>query len=59
MVTEETPRTLTIEAAAKQLGISRSLAYNLAARGEFPGLIRLGGRIVVSRAALDRFLSGD
>lgn len=47
--------TLTVEEAARLLGISRALAYELVARGEVPG-IRLGRRIVVPRRALDTLL---
>lgn len=43
--------TLTVEEAAKVLGISRALAYELVARNEIPNL-RLGRRIVVPRRAL-------
>ena len=46
---------LSVEEAANLLGISRSLAYELAARGELP-VLRLGRRIVVPRAALERLL---
>lgn len=56
---DDTRRTLTVEEAAKLLGIGRSLAYELARRGELPGALRLGGRIIVSRAALERFLAAD
>lgn len=52
-------RTVTVEQAARQLGIGRGHAYELARRGELPGVIRLGRRFVVSRAALDRALAGD
>jgi excisionase family DNA binding protein len=55
---EEQPRTISIEAAAKELGIGRSLAYQLARSGELPGVIKLGNRYVISRAALDRLLDG-
>lgn len=47
--------TLTVEEAARLLGISRALAYELVARGEVPS-IRLGRRIVVPRRALDTML---
>jgi excisionase family DNA binding protein len=47
---------LSIEEASSALGISRSLGYELVARGELPA-IRLGRRIVVPRAALERLLS--
>ena len=39
--------TLSIPEVAETLGISRNLAYELAARGELPGLIRLGEKRVV------------
>ncbi|MGH9281615.1 MAG: helix-turn-helix domain-containing protein [Acidimicrobiales bacterium] len=47
--------TLTVEEAARLLGISRALGYELVARGEVPS-IRLGRRIVVPRRALDALL---
>lgn len=46
----------TISETARALGISRDAAYQAAARGELP-TIRLGGRILVSRDALERLLS--
>jgi excisionase family DNA binding protein len=49
-------KTVTVEEAAKILGIGRSLAYDLAQSGELPGARRLGGRYIVSRAALLTFL---
>ena len=48
--------TLSVDEAALQLGIGRSLAYDLARRGELPGVLRLGRRLVVSRAMLDQAL---
>jgi excisionase family DNA binding protein len=48
---EATPLVLTVTAAARLLGISRALAYELVARGEIPSL-RLGRRLVVPRARL-------
>ena len=48
--------TVDVPEAARTLGIGRSLAYDLARRGELPGVIRLGHRFVVSRAALKRTL---
>jgi excisionase family DNA binding protein len=51
--------TISVEEAARLLGISRGLAYDLARRGELPGAVRLGEkRIVVSRAALEAHLAG-
>jgi excisionase family DNA binding protein len=50
-------QTLTIEEAAAVLGIDRSTAYALAAADQLPvPVIRLGRRMVVSRAALDQVL---
>ncbi len=52
--------TLSIPEVAETLGISRNLAYELAARGELPGLIRLGQkRVVCSRLAIERLLQGE
>ena len=53
--------TMTIPEAAKALGISRGLAYELARRDELPvPVIRLGEkRIVVSKLAIDRLLQGE
>ena len=54
------PRTLTIEETARLLGISRTLAYELASTDRLPvPVIRLGRRLVVSRAALERVLTGE
>lgn len=49
------PATMSVLEAAKQLGISRNLAYQLVRDGEIPTL-RLGRRIIVPRAAFDRWL---
>ena len=52
-------KTLTVEEAARELGIGRGLAYEAARRGELPTL-RLGRRLVVPVAALERLLAaGD
>ncbi|MGO9558272.1 MAG: helix-turn-helix domain-containing protein [Acidimicrobiales bacterium] len=45
------PLVLSVCEAAKLLGISKDLAYDLVARGELPSL-RLGRRIVVPTKAL-------
>ncbi len=53
------PATLTVEEAAQRLGISRTLAYELARRDELPvRVIRLGRRVVVPRLALETVLAG-
>ena len=54
---ESSRLTLSVPEAAALLGISRGLAYERVARGELPSL-RLGGRILVPRQALER-LVGD
>ena len=57
MTTKNEPRTMTVEEAAKVLGIGRQTAYELARQGKLPGAHRLGGRIIVSREAIDAFLA--
>lgn len=59
MAVETKRDTINIDTAAKRLGISRNSAYTLAARGELPGAIRLGKRIVVSIYQFERFLRGE
>ena len=54
------PLTLTVEQAAEQLGISRTLAYQLAKANRLPApVFRLGRRLVVSRLASERVLAGE
>ena len=49
---------MTIPEAAKTLGISRGLAYQLAGRDELPvKVIKCGRRLLVSRQALYDLLS--
>ena len=50
--------TLTVEEVAATLGISRAFAYEAVRRGEIPS-IRIGRRVLVPRAALERLLDGD
>ena len=45
----------TVEEAAQLLGISRSFAYEAVKQGEIPSM-RIGRRILVPKAALQRFL---
>lgn len=49
--------TLSVVEAAKILGVGRNQAYEAVRRGEIPA-IRIGGRILVPRAALERLLHG-
>ena len=51
-------RSYTVEEAAQLLGIGRNHAYEAAKRGDIPS-IKIGKRIVVPKAALDRMLSAD
>lgn len=52
------PLTMSVKEAAKALGISRGLAYDLARQNKLPGVLRLGRRMVVSRKAINAFLDG-
>jgi excisionase family DNA binding protein len=53
-------RTYTIEEVAALLGLSRNSAYMAARADRLPvPVIKIGKRMMVSRAALDRFLDGD
>ena len=48
--------TLSVDAAAKYIGVSRSSAYEAIRRGELPA-IRIGRRLLVPVAALERMLA--
>ena len=50
--------TITVTEAAKRLGIGRNSAYAAAKDGTIP-TIKIGRRLVVPVAALDRMLCGD
>ena len=55
---DDTKLTISVEIAAKRLGIGRQLAYELARTGKLPGVVRLGRkRLVVSLAGLERALN--
>jgi excisionase family DNA binding protein len=56
--TENERVALSVTEVAKLLGISRALAYELAARGDLP-VLRLGRRIVVPRVALAALLGAE
>ena len=47
--------TMSVEQAAKILGIGRCTAFRLAAEGKIPAL-RLGRRLLVSKVALEELL---
>ena len=55
---ERSRETASVVEAAKRLGIGRNQAYEAAKRGEIP-VIRIGKRLLVPVAALDRMLNGD
>jgi excisionase family DNA binding protein len=50
--------TVTVEEAAELLGIGRNAGYEGVRRGEIPS-IRIGKRLLVPRAALERMLNGE
>ena len=58
MTQNSTGLTATVEETAEMLGISRNAAYEAARRGEIP-TIKIGRRVLVPRAALDRMLQGN
>jgi excisionase family DNA binding protein len=49
--------TLTVEEAARALGINRNSAYEAARNGELPA-IRIGRRLLVPKVAFQRLLEG-
>ncbi|MGD0165957.1 MAG: helix-turn-helix domain-containing protein [Gaiellaceae bacterium] len=59
MITKHNTRceTISVDEAAKRLGIGRVLAYRLAAAGEIPAL-RLGKRLVVPVVQLEALIAG-
>ena len=56
---EEKPTVDLYPTAGTALGYGRSATYSAAARGEIPGLIRIGGKYRVATAELRRFLGLD
>ena len=55
---ESNKLTFTVEETAKILGIGRNSAYEAVARGEIP-VIRVGKRLLVPKAALEKLLGGN
>jgi excisionase family DNA binding protein len=49
--------TLSVREAGRVLGLGRDAAYRAANNGEIP-VLRIGRRLLVPRAALDRLLDG-
>lgn len=56
MIAEREKLTMSVLEAADRLGIGKNLAYQMIAENKLPH-IRLGGRILVSRPALERMLA--
>jgi excisionase family DNA binding protein len=50
---------LRVSEAAKRLSISRSKAYDLASRGELPGVMRVGKSIRVSATRLAEWIAAE
>jgi excisionase family DNA binding protein len=57
-VPEQASVTMTIDDAAKLLGIGRNQAYAAARRGDLP-ILKLGARYLVLREPLERMLRGE
>ncbi|WP_264047954.1 helix-turn-helix domain-containing protein [Methylobacterium flocculans] len=55
-VTQGERRTISVEEAGRQLGLSRNTAYQAAGRGEIP-TIRIGRRMLVPLVAFERLLN--
>jgi len=54
----DTQETLSVEQAAKLLGIGRNSAYQAAKRGEIPA-VRVGRRLLIPHRRLLRFIDGE
>lgn len=52
MTVDVEPVSISVESAAKVIGIGRTHAYALVAAGRLPGAYRMGGRILVHRPTL-------
>jgi excisionase family DNA binding protein len=52
---EELPILVSVETAARLLGLSRAMAYELAARGELP-TVRFGRSVRIHRRELERWV---
>lgn len=53
-----TPLTYTVPEAAALIGLCKTAFYAAVRKGEVPSL-KIGRRIVIPRAALDRLLNGE
>jgi excisionase family DNA binding protein len=50
------PALLTVDEVADYLRTSRAAVYHQVARGQLPGVVRVGRRVLVRRAVLERAL---
>ncbi len=50
------PALLTVEEVADYLRTSRAAVYHQVARGQLPGVVRVGRRVLVKRAVLEQAL---
>lgn len=50
--------TVSVETAARLLGIGRSLAYEMVRQGKIPSL-HFGRRVCIPRVALERLMGGE
>ena len=49
--------TVTVDEAAEAIGVSRVSLYNAINNGEFTSVIRIGRRILIPKAALEKLLA--
>jgi excisionase family DNA binding protein len=56
---EEGPELLTAQEVAAYLRTSRAAVYHLIERGQLPGVVRVGRRVLVRRDVLQTALDGD
>lgn len=53
---QERRGTYSVKEVAERFGCSKNHIYDLIARGEFPGVIHLGRKIVISQKVIDEML---
>lgn len=58
MADDSDRKTLTVEEAAKELGLGKNAAYEGVRSGQIPS-VRIGRRILVPKVALHRMLNGE
>ena len=52
-------RLVTVQVAAKESGIPKKSLYRFIAEGRIPGVLRVGRKVLISRAVWDRFVDGE